>query len=137
MRLFSILLLFVTAHLMHSRALGQNLEFPLPHNPPPRLYDTAPRYPGGPEAYNLFIRREMHYPEPERTKLIQGHVYLKFEVNEKGEIENVRLVNGVAGGPNLAKEALRLVSKMPTWLPATLEGRPVKAEHYISVNFKL
>ena len=116
---------------------GQNLEFPLPHEPAPRLYDTAPRYPGGPEAFNRFIREEMQYPQPEKTKEIQGYVYLKFEVNEQGKIENAKVVNGVPGGPNLAREALRLLEIMPSWLPATLNGRPVKAEHYISLNFKL
>jgi TonB family protein len=123
--------------LLSISAQAQKLEFPLPHDPPPRLYDTAPRYPGGPEAFNRFIRKEMKYPEPEKSREIQGQVYLKFQVNEDGKIENARVVNGVPGGPNLASEALRLLEIMPAWLPATLNGRPVRAEHYISLNFKL
>lgn len=137
MQSFRRLFLLFLVGLTSLTAQGQNLEFPLPHDPPPRLYDTAPRFPGGPEAFNRFIRQEMKYPEPEKSRGIQGQVYLKFQVNEEGKIENAKVVNGVPGGPNLAAEALRLLEIMPEWLPATLNGKPVKAEHYISLNFKL
>jgi len=123
--------------LFTSPALSQGEENPLPWDPPEPLYDSAPRFPGGSEALIKFFADSIRYPEYEKSKRIQGNVLVKFIVTKKGELTNIRIVNGVAGGPNLATEAIRLLNEMPRWLPATKGKRRVEAEHWLSVPFRL
>ncbi|GDX51259.1 hypothetical protein LBMAG27_03060 [Bacteroidota bacterium] len=109
---------------------AQEGENPLPWNMPEPVYDTAPQYPGGPTAMRQFFADSVRYPEPEKSKGLQGGVYLKFIVDTSGAVTNVQLINGVPYAPNLAKEALRLMYSMPRWIPATKNGKPVEAEYF-------
>jgi TonB family protein len=116
---------------------SQGQENPLPWDPPVPVYDTPPRFPGGAEALLKFFADSIHYPEYEKSKKIHGNVIVKFTVTKKGALTNIRIVNGVAGGPNLATETIRLLKGMPRWLPATKGRRRVEAEHWLSVPFRL
>jgi len=131
------LLLLLCFSFFAQLSLAQDGENPLPYAMKEPVYDTAPRFPGGPGAMLKFFEDSIRYPEPERSKLIQGYVSVKFEVTKKGKVVNVKLVNGVPGGPNLAREALRIMHTMPLWIPATKKGKPVLAEYNISIPFKI
>lgn len=41
-----------------------------------------------------------------------------------------------SGSAGLDAEALRVVSTMPAWLPATAWGRPLRSVHKIKINFR-
>ena len=56
-------------------------------------------------------------------------------VSRKGRISEARVVNGVAGAPHLAAEAIRLLVTMPKWEPATKKGKPIDAEMRRSIPF--
>lgn len=84
-----------------------------------------------------FLRDSIRYPEPERSQRKQGNVLVQFTVDRKGVIKDIRVVNGVAGAPNLAREAERVIASMPPWLPARKEGKRVAAEVRMSVPFEL
>jgi TonB family protein len=127
-----LLFIFVVLVKVSSAQEGEN---PLPFIQQEPKFDTAPRYPGGTESIIKYFQDSIRYPEPEKTKRIQGDVSVKFVVTRKGKIKNVELVNGVPGGPNLAKEAVRLIQYMPLWEPANKNGKPVDAESYLSVPF--
>ena len=128
--------LFLIALIAFSqRCFSQDGEYPLPYKPEPSKYDTAPYYKGGSDAMLKYFSDSVHYPETEKSKLIQGNVMAKFIVLKNGTITNVEIINGVPYGPNLAKEALRLLKNMPAWMPATKNGKPVDAEVFLSVPF--
>lgn len=118
-------------------SFAQNGEHPLPFVQQEPKYDTAPRFPGGPHAMMKYFEDSLRYPEPERTKFIQGNVMVKFFVTKDGRIINVQVANGVAGGPNLARESVRIIQSMPIWIPASKKGNPVEAEYTLSVPFKI
>lgn len=118
-------------------SFAQDGENPLPFVQHEPLFDTAPRFPGGPHALMKYVEDSVRYPEPEKTKGIQGNVYMKFDVTTEGKIINVKAVNGVPGGPNLVKEAERLLQTMPLWLPANKNGNNVEAEYTLSIPFNL
>ena len=71
------------------------------------------------------------------TRMASRNVFVKFDVTKKGKVINVQVTNGVPGGPNLAKEALRLIQSMPDWIPATMKGKPVEAEYNLVIPFKI
>ena len=129
---FLIALLILTTH-----CFAQEGENPLPWNMPEPAYDTAPQYPGGSNAMLQFFADSVRYPEPEKSKGLQGGVSLKFIVDTSGAVTNVQLINGVPYAPNLAKEAVRLMYIMPHWIPATKNSKPVEAEYFLGVPFKI
>gem|GEM_PF-3407557 len=129
---FLIALLILSTH-----SFAQEGENPLPWNMPELAYDTAPQYRGGSNAMLQFFADSVRYPEPEKSKGLQGSVSLKFIVDTSGAVTNVQLINGVPYAPNLAKEAVRLMYSMPHWIPATKNGKRVEAEYFLSVPFRL
>lgn len=84
-----------------------------------------------------YFKDSIRYPEPEWTQRKQGHVLVQFTISRKGAIKDIRVVNGVAGAPNLAREAERVIASMPPWIPATKNGKRVEAVVNISVPFDL
>jgi len=130
---FSLLLFLLLIPVYFTFAQGEN---PLPWEPKEPQYDVAPQFPGGSDAMMNFLRDSTRYPEPEKSKNVQGYVMTSFKVNKKGKITDIRIVNGVPGGANLAKEAKRLLEIMPHWIPATKNGKRVVADYNLSIPFR-
>lgn len=82
-----------------------------------------------------FMAEQLKYPEEARKRQMEGRVMIGFTVNEQGEV--VTPVVKSSPDPLLAAEALRVISKMPRWEPATKNGKAVASEMYIPVVFKL
>lgn len=74
------------------------------------------------------------YPDMARKAGIQGQVFVQFIVNEKGEVENPRVVRGIGGGAD--KEALRCVKKQ-TFTPGRQRGQAVRVQFSLPVIFRL
>lgn len=97
--------------------------------------NSLPSYPGGEIAMQSFIMQNLRYPKEAQKKEIQGRVYLQFVVTETGEISNIEVSQSVH--PILDSEAIRVVKLMPKWIPATKEGKPVKASFKLPMQFRL
>ena len=94
-------------------------------------------FPGGVAAMGKFMRETMHYPAMAREAGISGKCFLKFVVNETGEISNVEVLKGVPGCADCDKEAIRVVKSMPKWKPAKMTGRSVKCYFNLPFSFKI
>ena len=97
--------------------------------------EKMPEFIGGDKARVKYLRDNLKYPGPERTAGIEGTVYLKFLVNEKGEIKNVKILRGVS--ENIDKEAIRVLKDMPNWSPGKQRGKPVNVSFNLRISFKL
>lgn len=82
-----------------------------------------------------YFAKRINYPARARENDIEGRVILKFVVNEKGEIQNPKVLKGVAGG--CSEEALRVLESMPLWKPGRHGGKNVKVHFTLPVSFKL
>jgi protein TonB len=131
------LILFFSLFYLIQNSVAQDGEHPLPYTYKESKYEMAPCFLGGLIALNKYISDSIRYPEPEKSKMLEGGVMLKFVVTKKGKIVNVEAINGTPGAPNFVKEAIRLVENMPLWIPATKKGKPVDAEYYLTIPFKL
>ena len=80
------------------------------------------------------IQNEIKYPEAARKAGIEGRVYVQFVVNERGEVENPRVIRGIGGGAD--EEALRAV-KLAKFKPGLQRGRPVRVQISLPVIFQL
>ena len=108
---------------------------------PPLLGDTVgeqmPRFPGDEAAFQYYLQRMIRYPQVEKETGRDGVVYIYFEVENTGRILNTKCAKGVPGASGLAKEAVRVVSVMPRWIPGRVKGKPVKVGMTVPVRFIL
>lgn len=95
----------------------------------------APQYTGGREAMFKFIRQEMKYPLDAKQKGIEGDVQLKFTVGMDGSISNIQVVQGLF--PSLDAEAVRVVSKMPKWIPGKYGTQSASMNSSLIIGFHL
>ncbi|MBI5916526.1 MAG: energy transducer TonB [Bacteroidetes bacterium] len=117
--------------------------------PPFVIVEEMPRFPGcegrglpkkekyecATNAMLQFIYANIHYPQLARDNGIEGTVYVRFIVEKDGSITNPTILRDIGGG--CGEEALRVVKKMPTWLPGKQQGRPVRVQFNLPVKFSL
>ena len=95
---------------------------------------VMPEYPGGQAALRKFLISELKYPAEARAANEVGEVLVGFTVGMDGCISGVRVLKPVS--PALNAEAVRVVQMMKYWRPGTRNGKPVRAEMTIPINFK-
>ena len=77
----------------------------------------------------------LKYPQEAVRNGVQGRVLVDFVIDEKGKMTDVKVLKGV--DPLLDAEAVKVVSASPDWKPARLQGRKVRSEMSLYVEFKL
>jgi protein TonB len=80
------------------------------------------------------LQEKIKYPELAIRANIEGRVYVQFIVNEKGQVEDPRVIRGIGGGCD--EEALRVV-KQAKFKPGLQRGRPVRVQFNLPVIFRL
>ena len=97
--------------------------------------EKAPEFPGGQDALNRFLARNIKYPLLAQENGIQGRVVCQFVVNTDGSIVDVQVVRGVE--ESLDKEAIRVIKSMPKWIPGRQGGKAVRVKFTQIIRFKL
>ena len=92
-------------------------------------------FPGGLECLKLFISKNLVYPKSSLKDKIQGRVVIDFTIDKDGRVGNVRVVK--SANYLLDKEAVRIVNKMPDWIPGKQHNRFVITVYSIPINFNL
>jgi protein TonB len=80
------------------------------------------------------IQEKIIYPEFAKRAGVQGKVYIRAFVDEKGNVTNAEVVKGIGGGCDEA--ALDAVLKTK-FSPGKQRGKPVKVQVTIPILFKL
>ena len=94
-----------------------------------------PSFPGGITEMQNYLLNNIMYPGEAREISIQGTVYLSFIVEPDGSITNITILRGIGGG--CEEEALRVVKRMPNWVPGKQNGHPVRVMLTLPVKFTL
>lgn len=80
------------------------------------------------------VRKNFSYPEIAKEMNIQGKVFVSFVIDRDGSITNIRQRGP---DPNLEKEAVRIIKKLPKMTPGKQRGKAVKVPYTIPIVFKL
>ena len=99
------------------------------------VVEQMPSYPGGMGALMQYLSSNIKYPVIAEENGIQGRVICTFVVERDGSITDVRIAKSV--DPSLDKEAMRVVSKMPRWIPGKQNGSAVRVKYTLPVTFRL
>jgi protein TonB len=98
----------------------------------PPLPNRQPQFPGGTEAWLNFLSKHLRPPqdlEPGEKRMCQ----IRFSVDEQGLITNFQVVQ--SGGSEFDNEVIRVLKKMPKWLPAIQNGKPAAVSFTQPVTF--
>lgn len=80
------------------------------------------------------LQRSIVYPEIARKAGIEGRVFVQFVVDERGRVNNPKVIRGIGGGCDEA--AIAAVQKAK-FKPGMQRGRPVKVQYSLPIVFKL
>lgn len=89
----------------------------------------------GPVEFTKWYFYRVEYPEKAKDEGIMGRGRIAFEITETGELENIRVVQGIH--PLLDSAAIQVVRKSPKWKPATKDGAPIKTTYIFPYVFQL
>lgn len=95
------------------------------------VFEPQPSYPGGSAALNNFIKTHLKYPR--HSKNIKGKVFIGFIVNEDGSLTDFEIVRGLAEPFN--NSALGVLKRMPNWIPAKRDNKPLRVKMVIPITF--
>jgi TonB family protein len=97
--------------------------------------EQKPEFPGGEKAVREFIQKEMRFPTVSCYEGgIGGVVYCRFIIEKDGTISNIEVTKSVY--PLYDKEAVRVIERMPLWIPGKNNGKPVRVSYTVPVVFK-
>ena len=95
------------------------------------VVETMPEFPGGKQALDQFIKD--HLQNPKDISPINGIVTLHFTIDKNGKVSNINIIKSI--GEAYDKEAIRVVKKMPKWIPGKNNNVPIAASYQINILF--
>jgi protein TonB len=101
-------------------------------NTPLNSADVYPSFPGGDEALRKFLLANLKTPEdmPDDATI---SVQVEFVVGYDGKLKSFKVVKD--GGDDFNNEVIRVLKKMPNWIPGKAKGQNVSVYHIIPVKF--
>lgn len=122
----------------------EDLSFPIPkedsfpkRNPNKPIFTIAeqnPEFRGGQAELYKWLAKNIQYPLEAKKNKIEGRVFVKFVIEDTGEIGEVKVMQGIGYGCD--EEAVRVLKKMPKWNPAIQNGKPVAIYYNMPIVFK-
>ncbi len=82
-----------------------------------------------------WLSKNIHYPADAVEEGIQGRVILRFVIGPDGSVGNVEVLKKLY--PSCDKEAVRVINKMPKWIPGMQSNRAVSVYYTLPVYFRL
>lgn len=92
-------------------------------------------FPGGQMGLMTWLSNNIRYPEAAQQARVEGRVIVKFVIEKDGTVSNAVVVKGV--NKDLDAEALRVVRRMPKWIPGENDGKPVASYFTLPIQYKL
>ncbi len=91
-------------------------------------------YPGGADSLRRFIKQNLRYPKEALLHRVEGRVYLKYEVSEKGKVHGISVINSLGYGCD--EEASRIVGLLK-YSQVKNRGLKVNTKFKLAIHFKL
>lgn len=96
-------------------------------------YDTMPEFPGGEQALKRFINDNLRYPGNAKSENLKGRIVCEVMIEKDGTPSDIKVIKSF--DDECAKEAVRVLSRMPQWIPGMSFGNPLKTKIMIPVQF--
>ncbi|MDR2682588.1 MAG: TonB family protein [Dysgonamonadaceae bacterium] len=97
--------------------------------------EVMPSFPGGDKAMMQWLYDNIQYPVIAQEQGIQGRVIVRFVVGPDGSVGAAEVQRSL--DLSCDREALRVIKKMPKWIPGKQNGQAVSVYYTLPVLFKL
>jgi protein TonB len=99
--------------------------------------DVEADFPGGADSLRKFIFDNINMDSilEFSDKEMYNKVYVRFVVNQYGDVEQVEIDKAGEYCPPCNKEALRLIKSMPKWAPGMVNGEAVSMYFRLPIIF--
>ncbi len=94
-----------------------------------------PQFPGGRDSLNLFIMKNCRYPAISREQNKQGEEVIQILIEKNGHPSSVIILQSVS--PEIDKEIVRVMSRSPLWIAASVNGNPIQKAFLIPITFTI
>lgn len=101
---------------------------------PSYSYLEASPLEGMPYLYAYF-EQNLTYPEALKKDSIEGIVLIQFAILKDSAVANISIIKSL--GEQFDQEAIRVISNMPKWKPATVNDVPVSSRLSIPLTFTI
>lgn len=102
----------------------------------PSELSTFASFPGGNQALMQHLMDNLIYPTEDQKNKREGKVIIGFIVDETGAIREPKVLSST-GTKAMEKEALRVVSEMPAFIPGKNKGKISASTLQLPIVFKL
>lgn len=99
------------------------------------VVEDPAKFKGGEASLLQFISQNLVYPVIAQEQEIQGTVILEFVVEKDGSVGDVKVIKSLSKECDQA--AIDVVRKLPRFIPAKKQGKPVKTLFRLPVRFRL
>jgi protein TonB len=106
---------------------------------------NPPKFPGGKRGWKAYLDKNIN-PElaaqylqfKGKQKTARQRVAVQFVVVESGHTigNSITVIDSASIHPILAAEAIRLIKKVPSWMPAEADGQKINARAVQYITFK-
>lgn len=97
--------------------------------------ERQPEFPGGLQAFGVFLGNNIKYPADDAKNKVSGRVICKFVVERDGSLTNIEVVRSPTEA--MGKEAVRVLSLSPKWKPGYQGGKLVRVSYVVPIAFSL
>jgi TonB family protein len=98
-------------------------------------YDRRPEFPGGMEAFNNFLKKNIRYTQQAIQFGVEGKVTVSFVVEKDGSLTDIKIINGLGSG--LDEVVIKALKNSPSWKPGMINDLAVRVQFGQQVQFQL
>jgi hypothetical protein len=97
------------------------------------------QYPGGLEKWKDYLNKNLNaqVAADDRAKKGIYTIKVQFIVDKQGRVSDAKAIEATPGCPRCINEALRVVKRVPFWIPAKQNGRVVNYQAVQNISFQV
>jgi protein TonB len=134
-RLFKPYSLFAILFMLFAFTLNVNAQEKKTDDAVYTVVDSEAQFPGGMDALAKFLAENVRYPQLAQEKEVQGRVMISFIVEKNGTLSDIKAVRDIGAG--CGDEGVKVVKRMPKWIPAKKNQENVRQQIYLPISFSL
>jgi hypothetical protein len=103
-----------------------------------------PQYPGGHDAFMMYIADHVRYPKSLRKKKYNiGPMTVKFLIQTDGKVSNVQVTSRPTSADvademsDYVTSIVKKLTKMPRWEPARVNGTPINYQYVLPFQVEI
>lgn len=85
----------------------------------------------------MFVVKNVRFPSSQFGKGLSGTSYVQYVINKQGIVDQIKIVKGFdhKEGYLFDEEAIKVIKKLPKFLPAMTKGIPQKVQYTMPIRF--